>query len=157
MIKKFDKAPLFTLLDANGDEVSLASFQGQKVILYFYPKDHTPGCTAQACSFRDYNAELQALGYVVLGISKDTVGTHKNFMLKHDLPFTLLADPTLDVIKRYGMLKEKTMFGRKVMGTSRSTVIIDENGVITDIFNNVKARTSTGELVEFLRQKSTKI
>ncbi|HZJ89359.1 MAG TPA: thioredoxin-dependent thiol peroxidase [Bacilli bacterium] len=154
MIKKGNKAPDFTLFDTNNKSITLSSFRGQKVVLYFYPKDNTPGCTVQAKSFRDYDKELQELGYTVIGISRDTVKTHFNFKLKHELPFVLLADPEREVIKKYGVLKEKMMFGKRVLGTERSTFVINEEGVITDIFKNVNAAKSSAELVDYLREKA---
>ncbi len=153
MIKINEKAPNFTLLNEDGELVTLSAFLGQKVIVYFYPKDNTPGCTKQACSFRDNFSALTNLGYKVLAISRDNVKTHKGFSLKYALPFTLLADPKLEVITAYGMLKTKVMFGKTVRGTSRSTVIINEEGVITDIFRDVKAATSTAELAAYLQTK----
>lgn len=153
MLKKLQKAPDFTLLNSDNQEVTLSSFRGKKVLIYFYPKDGTPGCTVQAKSFRDYDDEFKELGYTVIGISRDTVKTHFNFKTKHRLPFILLADPELEVIKKYGVYKEKMMFGKKVMGTIRSTFLINEEGVITDIFNNVNAAKGSNELLEYLQNK----
>lgn len=138
MLEAGTKAPDFTLPDQDGNEVSLHDFRGKKVILYFYPKDNTSGCTKQACAYRDLFPQISEKGAVVLGISKDTVRSHKNFKEKYDLPFTLLADPDRKVLEEYDVLKEKTMYGKKVMGTVRTTYLIDENGNIEKAYEKVK-------------------
>jgi peroxiredoxin Q/BCP len=131
-------APDFTLQDQHGEPVTLSSFHGKPVVLYFYPKDDTPGCTTQACAFRDARSEYQQAGAVVLGISADDVASHKKFADKHRLDFTLLADPTGAVCTAYGVWKEKSMFGRRFMGIERTTFVIDKVGVIAKIFPKVK-------------------
>ncbi len=133
------KAPAFTALDQNGNSVSLADFAGKKVILYFYPAAMTPGCTTQACDFRDSLASLTASGYVVLGVSKDTVAKLKKFEEHDGLTFPLLSDPELTVHNAYAVYGEKSMYGKTVMGVIRSTFVIDEQGVITHALYNVKA------------------
>lgn len=144
-------APPFTLPAADGSEISLASFKGRKqVVLYFYPKDNTPGCTAQACSFRDHLAEIEAHGAVVLGVSRDSVRSHERFIAKFGLPFHLLADEGGNVCTRYGVLKEKNMYGRKVVGIERSTFLIGKDGKIKRIFRKVKVDGHTDEVLAAL-------
>ncbi|WP_304684308.1 thioredoxin-dependent thiol peroxidase [Ileibacterium valens] len=138
MLEVGTPAPDFTLQDQNGNEVSLHDFKGKKVILYFYPKDNTAGCTKQACAYRDLYPQISQHGAVVLGISKDTVRSHKKFEEKFELPFTLLADPDRGVLNAYEVQKEKTMYGKKVMGTVRTTYLIDENGIIQDVQEKVR-------------------
>lgn len=138
MLEPGTKAPEFTLPDQNGNPVSLSDFQGKKVILYFYPKDNTSGCTKQACAYAEMYPQFQEKDAIVLGISKDTVRSHKNFEQKYNLPFTILADPEKDVLNAYDVMKEKTMYGKKVMGTVRTTYLIDENGVIEKAYSKVK-------------------
>lgn len=138
MLEKGTRAPDFTLQDQDGNDVSLHDFLGKKVILYFYPKDMTAGCTKQACAYRDFYPQIESRGAVVLGISKDTVRSHKKFQEKYELPFTLLADPDKTVLNEYQVMKEKTMYGKKVMGTVRTTYLIDENGMIEDVREKVK-------------------
>jgi peroxiredoxin Q/BCP len=133
------KAPQFTLPDQNGDLHSLADYKGKKVILYFYPKDHTAGCTKEACGFRDRYPELTEKGAVVLGISKDSIKSHKKFETYHSLPFPLLSDESTEVLQRYDVWKEKSMYGRTYMGTERSTYVIDEQGIIIRAYQKVKA------------------
>ena len=132
------KAPDFTLPDKDGNAVSLHDFAGKKVILSFYPKDDTPGCTKQACGFASLYPDFEEAGAVVIGISKDDASSHQKFVTKYDLPFVLLADPELDVIKAYDVWVEKSMFGKKYMGTERSTYVIDESGVIVKAFQKVR-------------------
>ena len=144
-----EAAPSFTLPDADGKPVSLADYAGQKVVLYFYPAASTPGCTTQACDFRDSDAALQAAGYAVLGVSKDDLAAIAAFRDTEHLTFPLLADPELAVHEAYGTYGEKNSYGRVVMGTLRSTFVIDEKGVITHTFYNTKA---TGH-VEMLRKR----
>lgn len=133
------KAPDFELLDQNGELRSLSEFRGQKVILYFYPKDMTPGCTKQACSFGELYPQFQEKGAVVLGVSKDSVASHKRFEEKYGLPFILLSDPERKAIEAYDVWKEKKNYGKVSMGVVRSTYLIDEEGTIIKAFGNVKA------------------
>lgn len=150
MLEAGQKAPDFTLMDENGNDVSLSDFKGQKVILYFYPKDNTSGCTRQACSYRDHYPQFEEKGAKVIGISKDTWRTHANFKKKYDLPFTLLADPERKVLQEYDVLKEKTMYGKKVMGTIRTTYMIDENGMIEKAYEKVNPEKDSEILLESL-------
>lgn len=150
MLQPGTKAPEFTLPDQNGNPVSLSDFRGQKVVLYFYPKDNTSGCTTQACSYRDQYPEFVKKNVKVIGISKDTVRSHANFEKKYELPFTLLADPDRQVLQAYDVLKEKTMYGKKVMGTIRTTYLIDENGQIEKAYEKVKPEQDSNILLEQL-------
>ena len=144
------KAPEFKLQDKDGNLVSLSDFKNKKVVLYFYPKDSTPGCTKQACSFR-YNYEnFKSKDIVVIGISKDTVKSHERFAQKNELPFILLSDPELDTIKAYDVWKEKKLYGKIGFGVVRTTYIIDENGFIEKIYDKVKPDKNVGELLEYL-------
>ena len=143
------KAPEFSLPDQNGQLHTLSSYQGRKVILYFYPKDMTSGCTAQACSFRDLYPQFQEKGAVVLGVSKDSVASHKRFEEKHGLPFTLLSDPELHVITAYDVLKP-TKDGKPSRSVSRSTYLIDEDGIIVKAFGAVKAKENPAQMLEVL-------
>ena len=147
MLETGIKAPEFTLKNQDGEEVSLKDFRGKKVILYFYPKDNTPGCTTQACSFGDRYPQIQEKGVVVLGVSKDSVVSHKKFAEKYHLPFTLLADPELEVIQAYDVWQEKNMYGKKVMGVVRSTYLIDEEGIIRQAFTKVKAGENAEQML----------
>ena len=140
MIEVGMKAPDFELLNQDNEIVRLSDYLGKKVVLYFYPKDNTPGCSAQACGFSELYPQFIEKDAVVLGVSKDTVLSHKKFKDKFNLSFTLLSDVNLDVIKAYDVWKEKNMYGKKVMGVVRSTFLIDENGIIVKIFNKVKAK-----------------
>ena len=144
------KAPEFTLPDQNGDLHSLKDYRGQKVVLYFYPKDMTSGCTAQACNFAELYPQFREKGAVILGVSKDSVASHKKFEEKYGLPFTLLSDTEQEVIKAYDVLKEKTNYGRKYMGVVRSTYLIDEKGMIVKAFGNVKAKDNPSQMYEEL-------
>lgn len=143
-----DKAPEVLGIDANGNEVKLSDFAGRKVILYFYPKDNTPGCTAQACSLRDSYAELQAAGYEVIGVSKDSAASHTKFAQKHELPFTLIADTDKTLNEAFGVWREKKMCGKVGMGTVRTTFIIDEQGVIVDIIEKVNTKEHSKQILE---------
>src|SRR5271157_1580520 len=133
-----DNAPEFSLLDENGNPVSLQQFRGKNVVLFFYPRANTPGCTIEACGFRDAYRKLQKAGLVVLGISPDTPKAQLKFKEKYDLPYTLLADDKKEVAKKLGVLKEKNMYGKKVMGIARTTFLIGADGKIVHIFENVK-------------------
>lgn len=139
MLKINTKAPSFKLQDQNGEYHKLSDYKGKKVILYFYPKDMTSGCTKQACNFRDLYPDFIEKGAVVLGVSKDSVSSHKKFEEKHGLPFTLLSDESLDTIKAYDVWKEKTLYGKKYMGVVRTTYLIDEKGKIIKAFEKVDA------------------
>ncbi len=145
------KAPQFTLPDAEGDLVSLADFAGKKVVLYFYPRDNTPGCTRQACAFAGAFEEFKQIDAVVIGISKDSTASHKKFAEKHGLPFLLLSDPELTAIQAYGVWQEKKNYGKVSMGVVRSTFIIDENGVIEKVMPKVKPDTNAAEVLAYLK------
>ena len=138
MLEEGTKAPLFTLPDKDGNEISLESFRGRYVLVYFYPRDNTPGCTKQACGFAELYPQFEEKGAVVLGVSKDSVASHKKFEETYGLPFTLLSDPELTVIQAYDVWVEKSMYGRKYMGIERSTYLIDEDGVIVKAFGKVR-------------------
>jgi peroxiredoxin Q/BCP len=142
-----DPAPTFTSTDQNGQPVSLADFRGKKVVLYFYPKDDTPGCTAQACSLRDNYEALQSAGYEVLGVSTDSAASHQKFIGKHNLPFTLIADTDQQIVTAYGVWQEKSMYGRKFMGIVRTTFVIDENGNIADIITKIDTKQHAEQLL----------
>ncbi|MBE6364189.1 MAG: thioredoxin-dependent thiol peroxidase [Lentisphaerae bacterium] len=146
-----DTAPGFSLPDKDGNMVTLAQFAGKKVVLYFYPKDNTPGCTRQACAFAANFDEFSRRDIVVIGISKDSVESHRKFAQKHDLPFILLADPRLQTIKEYGVWQEKKLYGKVSMGTVRTTFIIDEAGKIMEIMPKVKPDTNAAEILEKLK------
>lgn len=145
-----DKAPDFKLPSGTGESVSLKDYKGKKVVLYFYPKDDTPGCTKEACSFRDNISILQRKGAVVIGVSPDSVESHKKFAEKFHLPFTLVSDEAKDVIKKYGVWKQKSMYGRTYMGIERTTFVIDEKGIISRIFPKVKVDGHTEEILALL-------
>lgn len=143
-------APDFTLPDQNGVNHSLSDYRGKKVILYFYPKDNTPGCTKQACGFAERYPQILEKGAVVLGISKDSVKSHKNFEEKQNLPFTLLSDPERTVIEPYGVWQEKKNYGKVSMGVVRTTYLIDEKGIIIKAVGNVKAADNPQQMLEML-------
>ena len=142
------KAPAFTLLDQNGEKHSLADYSGKKVLLYFYPKDDTPGCTTEACSFRDNLSRLKKYGVQVLGVSCDDTKKHKKFVEKYDLNFPLLADTEKKVVEKYGVWKEKSMYGKKYMGTLRSTFLLDHNGAILAERRNISASEHAKKVLE---------
>lgn len=142
MLEIGSKAPEFTLKNQNGEDVSLKDYIGKKVILYFYPKDNTPGCTAQACGFASLYPQITEKDAVVLGVSKDSVASHKKFKEKYNLPFELLADTELEVIKAYDVWKEKNMYGKLTMGVVRTTYVIDETGIIKAAATKVKAASN---------------
>ncbi len=149
------KAPDFTVKDQNGNTVSLANYRGKKIILYFYPKDSTPGCTKEACGFRDHFQSLQNLNVEILGVSTDSEKSHKSFIQKQNLPFTLLADTDKQLVNSYGVWGEKTLYGKKYMGIHRITYLIDENGMVAAVFNKVKPETHAQELLNFLQEDKT--
>lgn len=140
-------APDFTLPDQNGEPHSLSDYKGQKVVLYFYPKDMTSGCTKQACAFGELYPQFREKGAVVLGVSKDTVKSHKKFEEKYGLPFTILSDPETKVIQAYDVWKEKKMYGKTYMGVVRSTYLIDENGIIIKAFGKVKPAENPAQML----------
>ena len=144
------KAPEFTLNDKNGERVSLSDFLGKKVVLYFYPKDNTPGCSRQACAFAGAYEDFQKKGVVVIGVSKDSVASHQKFAEKYQLPFILLSDPKLEAINAYGVWQEKKMCGKVSMGVVRTTFLIDEQGMIAEIMPKVKPDTNAEEILERL-------
>lgn len=146
------KAPDFTLKDKDGNAVSLSDFAGKKVVLYFYPKDNTPGCTRQACAFAASYDRFRAKDIAVIGISKDSVASHQKFAEKYNLPFILLSDPELAAIQAYGVWQEKKLYGKVSMGVVRTTFIIDENGRIEKIMPKVKPDTNAAEILEWLEQ-----
>lgn len=145
------KAPDFALADKDGNVVKLSDFAGKKVVVYFYPKDSTPGCTRQACAFAAAYGEYEKLGVPVIGISKDSVKSHQNFAAKQNLPFVLLSDPERQAIEAYGVWQEKKLYGKVSMGVVRSTFVIDENGVIEKVFAKVKPDTNATEILDYLR------
>lgn len=149
-LKPGDQAPVFKGLDQNGQEVSLSDYKGKKVILYFYPKDSTPGCTTEACNFRDNYESLQAEGLEVIGVSTDSQQSHQKFIAKHDLPFTLIADEDKAIVQAYGVYGEKKFMGKKYMGTTRRTFLIDEQGVITHIINKVDNKNASQQVRELI-------
>ena len=148
MLEIGTKAPEFTLPDQNGDMRSLKDFRGKKVVLYFYPKDMTAGCSKQACGFAERYPHFMEKGAVVLGVSKDSVASHKKFEEKFGLPFTLLSDTEKEVLRAYDVWKEKKNYGKVSMGVVRSTYLIDEEGVIVKAFGNVKAAENPGKMLE---------
>ena len=151
MLEIGTKAPAFTLPDQDGKMVSLKDFKRQKVVLYFYPKDNTPGCTKQACNFGELLPQFREKGAVVIGVSKDSVASHKKFQEKFGLPFTLLSDTELKVIQAYGVWQEKNMYGKKTMGVVRTTYLIDEKGVIVKAFGKVKAAENPQQMLDELK------
>lgn len=151
MLEVGSKAPEFTLPDQNGTEVSLSDFAGRKVVLYFYPRDNTPGCTRQACAFAGAYEEFKDLDVAVIGVSKDSVASHKKFVEKHGLPFILLSDPETTVLQAYEVWQEKKLYGKVSMGVVRSTYIIDENGVIEQAMPKVKPDTNAADILAYLR------
>jgi peroxiredoxin Q/BCP len=150
MLEIGTKAPDFELPDQNGKLHRLSDYLGQKVILYFYPKDNTSGCTKQACGFSERNPQFREKGAVVLGVSKDSVASHKKFEQNYNLSFTLLSDPELEVIKAYGVWQEKKNYGKVSMGVVRTTYLIDENGVIAKAMGNVKAAENPEQMMKLV-------
>ncbi len=147
MLKIGDKAPNFTLKDKNGHDVSLSDFSGKKTVLYFYPKDNTPGCTRQACAFAGLYGEFRKKGVEVIGISRDSIASHVKFAEKYELPFVLLSDPELTAINAYGVWHEKKLYGKTSFGVVRTTFIIDANGNIEKIMLKVKPDTNAAEIL----------
>lgn len=150
MLEVGDEAPDFALPSSSGGVVELKKLRGKKVVLYFYPKDATPGCTQEACDFRDHSARLEQAGAVVLGVSKDSLTSHERFREQHALPFALLSDPDNKVAAAYGAYGEKTMYGRKVLGTIRSTFIIDEGGRIAAKWSPVRVKGHVEKVLQAL-------
>lgn len=147
------KAPEFTLEDKDGNKVSMSDFKGKKVVVYFYPKDNTPGCTRQACAFRNAYDGFKKEDIQVIGISKDSIKSHQKFAEKHELPFILLSDPDLFAIKAFDVWKEKKMYGKTALGVVRATYIIDENGIIEKVFEKAKPDTNAQEILEYLEKQ----
>ena len=152
MLETGMKAPDFSLLDKEGNTVRLSDFQGKKVVLYFYPKDNTPGCTRQACAFAASYEQFKAQDIAVIGISKDSVASHQKFAQKYDLPFILLSDPQLQAIQAYGVWQEKKLYGKVSMGVVRTTYIIDEQGIIEKVMPKVKPDTNAAEILSYLAE-----
>ena len=148
MLKIGDKMPEFEVVDQDGKTVRSADLIGKKTIIYFYPKDNTSGCTAEACNLRDNHEALIARGYNVIGVSKDSAASHKKFAQKHELPFTLLADTSTQMLQAFGAWGEKKMYGKTVMGTLRRTFIFDENGILTEIIENVDTKNHTAQILK---------
>lgn len=151
MLETGTKAPAFTLNDKDGNAVSLADFAGKKVVLYFYPKDNTPGCTRQACAFAAAYEDFKTLDAVVIGVSKDSEASHRKFAEKYGLPFILLSDPELKAIQAYGVWQEKKNYGKVSMGVVRSTFIIDEKGFVEKVMPKVKPDTNAAEILAYLK------
>jgi peroxiredoxin Q/BCP len=149
-LKEGDKAPEFSGINQNGETISLASLKGKKVILFFYPKDNTPGCTAEACNLRDNYSELTDKGFEVLGVSPDSEKSHTNFISKFDLPFQLLADTEKEILQNYNAWGEKSMYGKKYMGVLRTTYVISEEGIIEKIITKVKTKDHTAQILSEL-------
>ena len=152
MLKTGVKAPDFTLTDKNGNEVSLTDFRGKKIVLYFYPKDNTSGCTKQALGFADLNGEIEKSGAVVIGISRDSAKSHAGFAEKYGLPFVLLSDPEHKVTEQYGAWQEKKLYGKISMGVVRTTFVIDEDGTIIKVFEKASASLNPYKIVEYLKK-----
>jgi peroxiredoxin Q/BCP len=153
MLEVGTKAPAFTLPDQNGEPVSLSDFAGKKVVLYFYPRDNTPGCTRQACAFAGAYEAFEQAGVVVIGVSKDSAASHQKFAAKHQLPFLLLSDPERTAIQAYGVWQEKKNYGKVSMGVVRSTFIINEDGIIEKIMPKVKPDTNAADVLAYLGQE----
>ncbi len=149
-LKAGDKAPDFSGINQDGEKIGLSDFAGKKLILYFYPKDNTPGCTAQSCNLNDnYNTWINR-GFEVVGVSPDSVESHRKFREKYNLQFNLIADTEKEILKTYGAWGEKSMYGRKYMGVFRTTFVIDENGIICEIFEKVKTKDHTNQIIKSL-------
>ena len=150
-LKEGMKAPIFEGVDQDGNTIKLRDFTGKKVVLYFYPKDNTPGCTAEACNLRDNYTELLKIGFAVVGISIDSEKSHKGFASKHSLPFPLIADTSKNIVNAYGVFKEKSLYGRIFFGTVRTTFIIDENGVIEKIIPKVDTKNHAKQILDLYK------
>lgn len=151
-LKEGDIAPGFTANDQNGSSVSLSDYKGKNVILYFYPKDDTPGCTAESCSFRDNYQSLLSRGFEVVGVSVDDEKSHKKFVNKYELPFTLISDVDKKIVEDYGVWVEKNLYGKKYMGTARKTFIIDKDGKIQKIIDKVDTKNSSQQVLDLVNQ-----
>lgn len=152
-LKKGDKAPEFTASNQNGNQISLSTFKGKSVVLYFYPKDDTPGCTKEACSLRDGYEKLKGLGFEVVGVSPDSVASHQKFIAKYNLPFTLISDTERQIAITYGVFGEKKMYGKPVMGIHRTTFIINGNGDITEVISKVDTEEHVEQILKLLKNK----
>ena len=152
MIEIGEKAPLFTLSDSNGNDVSLESFRGQYVLVYFYPRDNTPGCTAEACSIRDNMPDFSSLGLTVLGISPDSAASHVKFIDKHGLNFTLLCDPDHSTMEKYGAYGEKVLYGKRSLGVIRSSFLIDREGNVAKVWKKVNTKTHGEDVKKALEE-----
>lgn len=150
-LKEGDMAPAFTANDQNGKPVSLNDYSGKDLILYFYPKDNTPGCTAESCNFRDNYQSLLAQGFEVIGVSTDDEKSHQRFISKYELPFTLIADTDKTIVENYGVWVEKNLYGRKYMGTARKTFIIGKDGIIKKIIDKVDTKNSSRQVLDLLK------
>jgi thioredoxin-dependent peroxiredoxin len=146
-----DKAPNFEGVDENGENISLSSLSGKKIILYFYPKDDTPGCTSEACDLRDNHIMWKEKGYEIIGVSPDSAKSHVNFKEKYNLPFLLISDPDKVIIKQFGAWGLKKLYGREYEGLLRMTFVIDENGIITNIFEKVKTKDHTNQILDTIK------
>jgi len=151
-LKEGDKAPIFKGLNQDEKLISLTDFSGQKVILYFYPKDNTPGCTAESCNLNDHYDELTTQGFVVIGVSPDSITSHQKFIAKHNLRFNLIADTEKEILQQFNAWGLKKMYGREYMGVLRKTFVIDENGTIVKIFEKVKTKDHTNQILSELNQ-----
>lgn len=152
MLKIHDKAPDFSLEDKDGNVISLSAFLGKKVVVYFYPKDNTSGCSLQAKKFSENYDKFQELNIPVIGISKDSGSSHAKFIAKYDLPFILLSDPTTQTIQDYGVWGEKTLYGKKYMGTMRTTFLVDEKGYIENIWEKAKPETNSNDVLQYINE-----
>jgi peroxiredoxin Q/BCP len=148
MLKKGEKAPAFTGTDQHGNTLSLADFKGRKLVLYFYPKDDTPGCTAEACNLRDNYSYLMKKGFAVLGISPDSMTSHHKFITKYNLPFPLIADEKAQILKAYGAWGQKSMYGRTYEGVLRTTFVIDEKGIIEEVIHKVDTKNHASQILK---------
>jgi len=154
MLEVGTKAPNFSLYDTNGNLVKLKNYLGKKVVIYFYPKDNTPGCTRQACAFRDQYDQFTKRDVVVIGISKDGTASHIKFANQHNLPFVLLSDPELTVMKAFGAWGEKTLYGKTMFGVTRCTFVLNEEGVITKVFKKANPDTNAEDILKFLDKQA---